>query len=104
MEENLYDLLARTGFYYYDSRGTGILRDQDQNIIACFDDPENIEGVKMFVVGYICGYETGFGRGKKIGRLETTVDDVIAQKFESMREQFNEWLQKHAYIQPGPRD
>ena len=104
MEENLYDLLDRTGFDYSDSRGTGILLDQDGNIIACFDDPENIEGVKMFVVGYISGYETGFGRGKKIGRLETTVDDVIAQKFESMREQFDEWLQRHASIQPGPRD
>ena len=104
MNENLDDLLNRTGFDYYDSRGTGILRDQDQNIIACFDDPENMEGVRMFVVGYMGGYETGFGRGKKIGRLETTVDDVIAQKFESMREQFDEWLEKHASIHPGPRD
>lgn len=104
MEENLYDLLARTGFDYYDSWGTGILRDQDQNIIACFDDPENIEGVKMFVVGYISGYETGFGRGKKIGRLETTVDDVIAQKFELLRKEFDEKLDKHSYFKPGPRD
>ena len=104
MEENLYDLLDRTGFDYSDSRGTGILLDQDGNIIACFDDPENIEGVKMFVIGYIGGYETGFGRGKKIGRLETTVDDVIDRKFESMGEKFDEWLQRHACISPGPRD
>ena len=104
MEENLYDLLDRTGFDYSDSRGTGILLDQDGNIIACFDDPENIEGVKMFVIGYIGGYETGFGRGKKIGRLETTVDDVIDRKFELLRKEFDEKLDKHSCFQPGPRD
>lgn len=104
MNENLDDLLNRTGFDYYDSRGTGILRDQDQNIIACFDDPENIEGVKMFIIGYIGGYETGFGRGKKIGRLETTVDDVIDRKFELLRKEFDEKLDKHSCFQPCPRD
>ena len=100
MEEKLIDLPGLTGFRYCIKQDLGVLYGSSGEVVQLFDSPTDIEVVKAFAGGYSSGYGSGYQRGSEDTRARITVDDVIYRKFELLRKEFDEKLDKHSCFQP----
>ena len=104
MEEKWIDLPGLTGFRYCIKQDLGVLYDQKSDVIQMFEGTTDMREVKAFAGGYAGGYGSGYQRGSEDIKARITVDDVIYRKFELIRKEFDEKLDKHSCFQPGPRD
>ena len=66
--------------------------------------PTDVEIVRSYAGGYSSGYGDGYYHGSEDMKARITVDDVIHRKFELIRKEFDEKLDKHTCFQPSVRD
>jgi len=104
MDGQWIDLPGLTGFRYCIKQDLGVLYNASSNVVQMFDASTDIEIVKSYAGGYSSGYGDGYYHGSEDMKARITVDDVIYRKFELIRKEFDEKLDKHTCFQPGPRD
>ena len=104
LEEKWIDLPGLTGFRYCIKQDLGVLYDAKGDVVQLFDSTTDMRELKAFAGGYAGGYGSGYQRGSEDMKARITVDDVIFRKFELLRKEFDEKLDKRSCFQPGPRD
>ena len=104
MAEKWIDLPGLTGYRYCIKQDLGVLYDHKGDVVQLVDSSTDMRELKAFAGGYAGGYGSGYQRGSEDMKARITVDDVIYRKFELIRKEFDEKLDKHCCFQPGPRD
>lgn len=98
MEEKWIDLPGLTGYRYCIKQDFGVLYDQKSDVIQMFEGTTDIREVRAFAGGYAGGYGSGYQRGSEDMKARITVDDVIYRKFDLLRKEFDQKLDKHTCL------